>query len=487
MNILIIEDNSRVKSSIEDNLRIIGIDPHLDHIIPNNESNIEELLPKNEDLNKYDLALVDLELDPFIKKKLKYCPEDLEGGTKILPYLRKVAPWLPVIAESRLFSHESEYFLAIAGSFGFDGYLPNEIFISDSFNRELWDIIYFNALMNRRRSIIKCDFHLPNKSLNIMASNQIKKQLNDNMPLWNDVLESMFYFCDKITIEPISGGYSGAVTFRVKVENRNLGNISESNWLLKLSNNIFKLNIESKSHIHMMLNGLEYARSVPLLWRGAIVSGRTAGIAYQFASSTDIALSKCNNYKSTIKTISMIKDMIVNMYKQSTSESNTILTLILQWYSVQDLKDIVSGSKDDSLIDSINNMLDGNDNMFDRVLYYKKCWIHGDLHLRNILLGDRNVFIDFAKSKVGPVVIDLAKLAYDLLINVNELRTDEFPSIKDGQFKITKIMFDFNNDLKLDNSDFELYDLFLKFYLLIALKYDDVTPEAKEWINSLNI
>ena len=117
------------------------------------------------------------------------------------------------------------------------------------------------------------------------------------------------------------------------------------------------------------------------------------------------------------------------------------------------------------------------------VLKPNLCWLHGDLHLRNILLGERNVLIDFARSKMGPLVLDLAKFASDLLLRVDELRTDEFPvSIENKNHLLLQVLYPINNLFNFNKDDIILYDIFLKIYLAIALDYPDVDDKAKEWV-----
>ena len=167
-NILLVEDNPLVKSEVHKYLKKIGIEANIDLRSPENiDQNIVEILPDKEELNSYDFALVDLELYP-LKKDIEYAREDLSGGTEVLPYLRKKAPWLPIIAESRLFDEESGYFFAIAGSFGFDGHFSRHVFQSKSFSRRLWDTILENAILNRKKEIIGYEFEKGKENLEIV-------------------------------------------------------------------------------------------------------------------------------------------------------------------------------------------------------------------------------------------------------------------------------------------------------------------------------
>jgi len=479
MNVLLVEDNNVIMEEIRNNLHIIGVNPDIVHIIPRPGVDIVELLPSGDELNKFDLALIDLELYPF-NRKVQYDPDDLAGGTKVLPYLRKKAPWLPVIAESRLFSKEAEYFLAIAGSFGFDGHLPNELFISDSFSRQLWDSIYNNAVNNRRKTIFSCDFTSPNNALKIAVDDNFREKLNAELPAWETILQSMFYFGDKISIRQIGDGFSGALTFRTKVVQRNIDIKTDSEWLVKLSGNPYKLTKELNAHTNMMLSGVEYARTVPLLWRGAVVENGEGGLAYQFASSTDVALSKCTSIEEARKLSIEISDMVSRMYSNAVGDDEPISSLINEWFSEGRIKSALEHSQDNNLKENFHNIVN-----------YHRCWIHGDLHLRNILIGDRNVFIDFARSRPGPIALDLAKLSSDILLHLDEARVENFPNLKDEKQPINNIISPILDKLSLKLSlkegDVDLYNIFLKIFLLIALDFPDINKEAKDWVKRINI
>src|SRR6266545_6724773 len=110
--ILLVDDIQSVEEDIRIALTNIGQPPEIDYRCPKNRDiPFGCALPEGPEFNKYDLALIDLELFP-ITSDLDYVQEDLRGGTEVLPYLRQEAPWLPVIAISRLFKRESEHFLS---------------------------------------------------------------------------------------------------------------------------------------------------------------------------------------------------------------------------------------------------------------------------------------------------------------------------------------------------------------------------------------
>jgi len=84
---------------------------------------------------------------------------------------------------------------------------------------------------------------------------------------------------------------------------------------------------------------------------------------------------------------------------------------------------------------------------------------------------------------MGPLVLDLAKFASDLLLRVDELRTDELPvSIENKNHPLLQVLDPINSLFKFNDHDIILYDLLLKIYLAIALDYPDVDDKAKKWV-----
>ena len=126
--ILLVDDIASTDADVIDGLINIGITPDIEFINPKDRKIlIEDKLPKRSELDEYDIALIDIELySPNAEEK--YDLELFSGGTKVLPYLRKNAPWIPTIAASKLFSEEDPAMQTLAGSFGFDGQIPRKMF-----------------------------------------------------------------------------------------------------------------------------------------------------------------------------------------------------------------------------------------------------------------------------------------------------------------------------------------------------------------------
>jgi hypothetical protein len=101
------------------------------------------------------------------------------------------------------------------------------------------------------------------------------------------------------------------------------------------------------------------------------------------------------------------------------------------------------------------------------------------------MLGEHNVFIDFALSKVGPIAVDMAKLVSDFLLRVPALRTDGVPEWTDTTHSVMQALEPTRATLHFTPGDIELFRTLLSIYLAQSLNYNDVPRETKEWVKSV--
>jgi CheY-like chemotaxis protein len=492
-HILLVDDKASALSDIEDALKENAMCPTFDFITPKDRKKpIEDELPRNSQLNGYDIALIDLQFyDPIHGL---YDLHNLSGGHNVLPYLRKNAPWLPVIAFSKLFSDDQGALQALAGSFGFDGHIPRILFPTNKINRDLWRIIVNQAVLLRKRAVMGAEYDREKAQsigddMIVSDPAELSNILDNNFPLWRKVIRDSFYYSDQIILSSIPGGFSGAVTLRAEVIEKKVGRVTAGNWLVKISKSPWQLNMEVNAHLEAIRSGQEYARTVPLLWNGVVVENKIGLIAYQFAKNTKVALECLCNTNDALILCGNLKSMFTGMYPPEKVDDKQVIALdkfIATWFSSEQLRKAaghLSDSKfqktllaiaDDKAVNNIPNALKPN-----------LCWLHGDLHLRNILMGERNLLIDFARSKMGPLVLDLAKFASDLLLRVDELRTDKFPVFMENKNqRLLEVLNPINSIFKFNDYDIILYNLLLKIYLAIALDYPDVDDNAKHWIKA---
>lgn len=490
-HILLVDDIASTRTDIEDALKENAMCPTFDFRTPTDRKTpVENELPHNAQLDSYDIALIDLQLyDPIGKM---YNLNNLSGGMYVLPYLRKNAPWLPVIAFSRLFSDENPETHALAGSFGFDGHIPRIIFPQKKINRELWRTIVDQATLLRKRAIMGTEFsyekaHAIGNDKIACDPSELKDMLTNNFPAWEKLIKECFYYGDQIILTSIPGGFSGAVTLRSEVIEKKVGKGTSGSWLVKISKSPWKLNLEVKAHLEAIRSGQEYARTVPLLWNGVVVENGIGLIAYQFAKNTKVALECITDAKSAAMLCVELKSMFTGMYpteKIDDKQGIELNKLFATWFPLELLKRTANRFHESDFKNTLLAIADGKTvQNIPNVLKPNYCWLHGDLHLRNILIGDRNLLIDFARSQMGPLVLDLAKFASDLLLRVGELRTNDFPVFLENENQcLLKVLNPINSIFNLNAHDMILYNLLLKIYLAIAINYPDVDDNAKAWI-----
>jgi len=98
------------------------------------------------------------------------------------------------------------------------------------------------------------------------------------------------------------------------------------------------------------------------------------------------------------------------------------------------------------------------------------------------MLGEHDIFIDFALSKVGPIAADVAKLVSDILLRVPTLRGEGIPEWTDKADPVIQVIEPMRAIMDFTSGDARLFGLLLRIYLAQALNYNDIPSDAKEWI-----
>ena len=258
--------------------------------------------------------------------------------------------------------------------------------------------------------------------------------------------------------------------------------------MIKLSHSPAKLHKEVQAHTRMTRSGIEYARNVQLLWSGVLVENRTAGIVYQFAHGTKEAATLIEDDEKTIEDVcSRIGKILQDFYAKGTACRDLPANVLVKW-----------GPEANFLLNAASAIRTGDTADLLRALAankptrhlatsvtFRQSLIHGDLHLGNVMLGDRDVLIDYARSDVGPVVLDVARLAVDLLVRAPMLHEAVLPKFgTTGVSRFSKALHLVSSGLKLDADDCMLGDMFLRVLLAQCLNYDSVTTDTKTWIVS---
>ena len=488
LKILLVDDALNVEEEVCEGLRKIGVKTEIDHHCPRHrEQRFGGChLPAGREFDGYDLALVDLELFP-LEDYVNLIPGDLRGGYEILPYIRREAPWLPVIGYSQHFKRAIERFLPIACSFGFDGYLPRGLFRDKGVTQALWDEIYTQAKLVRSRSILGETFsESAAESVEIACSVETRGELDRRFANWEPLLRRLFHFVKRVVLEPLRGGWSGAAVFRAFARQAVSLGEKEGQWLVKISLSPGKLHEEVQAHLRMMRSGMEYARNVQLLWAGTVVEDAVGAIAYQFALGTQEAAELLVEGTKDARAICERVAKILNGFYGVTVEREIGASVLRTWSpSAESLLNAVKKIEPGATATLLHSLaMNASNPSIDKAIQFHQSLIHGDLHLGNIMLGERDVLIDFARSKVGPLAVDVGRLATDFVIRVPALR-EAVPTIRGSHGPFGKVFKIVADSLNLMEDDYTLAELFFRIFLAQHLNYESVPADTKNWIISV--
>jgi phosphotransferase family enzyme len=116
---------------------------------------------------------------------------------------------------------------------------------------------------------------------------------------------------------------------------------------------------------------------------------------------------------------------------------------------------------------------------------YRQSLIHGDLHLGNIMLGPKSVLIDFARSDVGPIAVDAAKLTADLMVSSDELRGASLPAWSSEEAWLSRALAPVKAIAGSQEGNSKIFDLMLRVFLGLYMNYDGVPDATRSWVRSV--
>jgi len=332
IKILVVDDMPNIKKTITEGLKKMGYEPEIDLKVPTSDSYPFGCdFPSPNNLGNYDLALVDLELDPDKREGIMYEPQDLGGGTYILPYLREHSPWLSVIAISRLYDNIDNHFLSIASSFGFDGQIYRRSFSSQTFNRPLFDTLLKHARLLRRNACMGLIPKISENNPEIDCSVDCDSRLKQINPDWQNFMKLIFWFAEKVVIVRGNSGYSGSVVLKAFARISIADGGEESEWILKINESPTKLQREVVSHQKMSKKGINHAMMVPILWPSVLHENKMAVIGYQFAKGSEPASKYLKNASQVISMLSQIENSLHEFYNNQVKDRTILSEIIKDW------------------------------------------------------------------------------------------------------------------------------------------------------------
>lgn len=493
LRILVIDDETRPQERIERALRKIGVTVKSTLLSPR-EADLEKPLlgmaPLDAvSLDSFDLALVDLELEGTFRgpqSPIQYLASDLKGGSEILPHLRIEAPWLPVIGYSKLFDHQIKSFLAVTGSFGFDGVLQRTVFEEKWLTFELWDLVVRQAKLARLKAVLGAAFDSSRSPQpEIRCPVGLEAELQTRGSGWRELIANVFHFADAVTLEPLTPGYSGSVVMRATVSTKNEAGSRTGTWVVKLDTRRSALWIECRAHLRLLRAGVPLARSVPLLWNSVVTIDEWAALVYQLATDTKDAALYAQEAGIAV-TMERVGKVVTEFHLSASRAYHPLGQILVGTVAAQGRVDQAAKELGGWAlgVEWLSVRSNQSSKFLDRTVAISAGLIHGDLHLRNVLLGERDVLIDFALAKSGPIVYDVARLVLDLAL-ASSTQFAEVKEISSSDPTIASLTGDLLVGLIHETDDASVYDLCLQLCFAQAFTYPSTEPGVRSEIGHL--
>ncbi|MEW6418771.1 MAG: phosphotransferase [Nitrospirota bacterium] len=268
----------------------------------------------------------------------------------------------------------------------------------------------------------------------------------------------------EISIDEIISGFSGVLVGKAGVYgyNDSRGPI-RSYWLLKWGEHIIKLVEESQAHRRMFQRGIERSLQIPQLHPNVVCWEGLGFIAYGFEEKAKTALELINS-QGVQSLVPLLNKINICLYADSRKIPVLPQEQLMKWCK----------------FDNRNRKI-LSDDLMTHPLEVTGALIHGDFHLRNILIKENSpTLIDFAKSDLGPISIDLAKLIIDILVFLKEIqfKSDLMKWESLMSTPLSGILGTFERYLNAPD-DKKFFEIALWAYISAYLNYPDVAQELK--------
>jgi hypothetical protein len=419
---VVIEDSTTELDWVEKQFKSSGLEVEWGEATPRFPDWTAGLKPMADaEIGTFDVALVDLVLHRAIIDPATLERRDIQGGDAVLPWLRANAPWLPAIAVSNYLGDKQTPKIApYAWSFGFDGALPKYLVDSShDFTPELWAVVLDAARRLRRQAWAGApidDWRTPE----LEASNDDREFSERELPRADELLREAFGFAKRLVISPMTSGRSGARMFRVEAESGDGPDSTSSEWAVKLSTDPCKLHREATAHRGLLLEGIPFARSVPMLGTGVWAKGGIGLLAYQMvpkSRTAAAALLAAADDDARREVAAQVAQVVGELRGAGSHTSQPRADDVLDLCGGQSR--LAAAAKPcanaETLLQDLSQR--GWSRFAPQPFRPTMCLVHGDLHWENILLSERvGVAIDFARRRKGPLAFDAAKLFTDAVL-----------------------------------------------------------------------
>lgn len=466
--ILIIENDTAWRDQFEKILRAIGEKREIKKV---DITEFSKAFKTSRDFDNVGYCFVDLELGPGSESRIN----DMWGLELVLPEVRKLAPWIPVACISRYIAGQ----VAIVGDLStsdFDGIYPKQIISEGThthpeFNRKQWNDLLLNLKVKRNaaltgRSVRDIRGLLENAHSTKLTLGEGAKKLVEEMgeTQFREAVSLLGFGGTRLAVDKIVTGFSGVYVVKLGVYGEDEKGPNHSYWLLKWGNPVRKIAHEADAHKRLLRKGLERRLQVPLLHHNVISWEGLGFIAYVFEENARTALEMIQE-AGVLAFSPLLQEVAKSLYSRNDILPISPREVLDNWWKLD-----------------IEQQKTIPDNLLHHTLEVTHAMIHGDFHLRNILVKSNHVtLIDFAKSDFNPIAIDVAKLIMDILVFVepSQLSVISFnwEGLKASSLaEITQVFDKFLNA----RGDKEFFELALRAYAEKYLKYPDVDASTKK-------
>lgn len=483
--ILLVEDQEPWRKSFA---RIVKDYGELREVVHLDKEDFNRKFRKASDFDSIAYCLIDLELDPHSSRKMN----DTAGFDEVLPALRSMAPWVPTGCVSVHLFHDHQILRRVSlgdfdGLFPKEGILPDtrnpksdegnvtvagaaKVQLASEFNADEWRKILSALSKKRVASMIGISVGEVTKRLchaseivrNLKMSSTIK--VGDELTQFTEALSLLGFQADKMRLNEIPQGHSKINVGRLQLIGHDDQGNYDACWLLKWGRPIRKLHQEIAAHYRMLRRGLDRRLFMPPVYNEVLAWNNVGYIAYRFEKECLSAEEYAHN-----NGVGMFAEQLGAITKELYRECHKGFAkpeeVLIEWCNLNEI-DIAS-----RFGDKAQHPLDVSD-----------CLIHGDFHLHNILISDQKpVLIDFACSTIGPIIIDVAKLAVDSfcrLLPLSDITSQMFSFDECLKSKIGILLNCFGPYLTRPD-DKALYSFVAQGFAIRYLEYTDISDEVK--------
>jgi hypothetical protein len=238
---------------------------------------------------------------------------------------------------------------------------------------------------------------------------------------------------------------------------------------LKWGEPVRKHSEEAQAHKRMLQRGLDRRLIVPMLNQNLVFWSGLGFLAYGYEENAQTGFELMKSKMELDPLLSKIELICALLYRNRKQIAISPRKELERWCGLKTSASTICGIS------------------LHRNLEVTNALIHGDLHLRNILIRDKlPTLIDFARSDYGPVAMDLAKIAIDILVFFypEQIAPGMLKFDSESETCLNTLMKVFDEYIPA-NDDKDLFRLSILAYAMKYREYPDVGVTAKEALRLL--